>query len=70
LLLRFDLFHYDNQEAAWWMIVQVTVTSLEVFEEKFRAKFWSDKLQNVVKERIKNGKFVRERKFNANELNL
>ncbi|XP_039292195.1 uncharacterized protein MAL13P1.304-like [Nilaparvata lugens] len=58
---------FDNQEAAWWMIVQTTITTFEVFEEKFKAKFWNEKIQDTVRDRMKNGKFVRGRKLNANE---
>ncbi|XP_039280249.1 golgin subfamily A member 6-like protein 6 [Nilaparvata lugens] len=58
---------FDSQHSAWWMIIQASIDSLEQFEERFTNKFWSQLIQDSVRERLRTGKFIRGRKLNASE---
>ena len=48
---------FKNINDNWWSAVRNETSNYEEFKKAFRSKYWSDSVQNMIRENITNGRF-------------
>ena len=41
----------------WWMAIRDDVTDYQMFKKLFKAKYWSESMQNIARDNICHGKY-------------